>query len=129
LADNTNIGEFRREYDWFMVTRNPFDRILSEFHCRFGGVGNRAKEYTEATFNQYILNRLLRPEVKQFCCGGHVQAMPNIVKKGGHYSPQHFYLDPKSPIHVLRFEHLRRDFDRLMRAYDLPLRMPAYEGR
>ena len=31
--------KLKLKYDWFMVIRNPYERLISEFYCRWGGVG------------------------------------------------------------------------------------------
>ena len=31
------INNFKiQKYDWFMIVRNPYDRIISELHCNYG---------------------------------------------------------------------------------------------
>ena len=40
----------QQKYDWFMVVRNPYDRILSEFYCKWGGVGKNALQYNKKQF-------------------------------------------------------------------------------
>ena len=65
-------------YDWFMFVRNPYERILSEYYCTFGGVGRR-KNATRAEFNQFVRERIaLRPLV------------------GGHFTEQSRYLLPNN---------------------------------
>ena len=34
----TKERELIEKYDWFVIIRNPFDRINSEFHCTWGGL-------------------------------------------------------------------------------------------
>ena len=33
---NTNL---KLKYDWFVVVRNPYERLISEFYCKWGGIG------------------------------------------------------------------------------------------
>jgi len=100
--------DFKNEYDWFLVVRNPYDRIVSEFHCKWGGVGNQSSKYNREGFNNYIRQKIMRR-----------------LPIGGHYSEQYKYLDndPNIKIHILKFENLDEDFNSLMKTYDLDLRL------
>lgn len=73
----------REKYDWFLarnteydnptphlfkhkspqqVVRNPFSRMISEFHCTFGGVGSRAK-YVNISFISNVVALLTLPDL------------------------------------------------------------------
>lgn len=103
--------ELKLKYDWFMVVRNPYDRIVSEFHCKWGGVGDSVLKYNKKQFNKFIVdeieNRYNRP-----------------VYKTGHFWEQSAYLDkhPNITIHVLKFENLKKDFETLMKKYNIKLK-------
>jgi hypothetical protein len=92
----------KNKYDWFMVVRNPYTRILSEFHCKWGGVGSAAKNYTIKQFNEYVVNKII-----------------NRNKLGNHYTEQYLYRKDMRNIHVLKFENLKKDFNDLMKKYKL----------
>lgn len=100
--------EFKMKYDWFLVVRNPYNRIVSEFHCKWGGVGNQSCKYNAEGFNNYIRQKIMRR-----------------LAIGGHYSEQYKYLDndPNIKIHVLKFENLEEEFNNLMHTYNLNLRL------
>ena len=95
-----------QKYDWFMVVRNPYSRIVSEFHCHWGGVGDDVHKYDRNGFNQYIQNaiktRANRP-------------------RGDHYTPQYLYKIGVPGLNVLKFENLKEEFDALMKKYEINL--------
>jgi hypothetical protein len=90
------------KYDWFMVVRNPYTRILSEYHCRWGG--SAAAGRTKEKMNRFLIAKINR-------------ARQN--RTGDHYTEQYRYLYPGATIHVLKFERLREEFDALMTMYGI----------
>jgi len=107
-----------QKYDWFMVVRNPFDRVLSEYHCKWGGRGNYIrKKFGKAGMprtkrNLATMNKYIRMKIRR--------------KKyvGAHYTSQHRYADDRVVMNILRFETLKPDFDNLMERYGIPLKLP-----
>ena len=67
-----------------MVVREPYSRIVSEFHCTYGGVGAKASQYNVSTFNNYIMK-----EIQHFHEKG--WKMPG---KPGHWGKLHESLMP-----------------------------------
>jgi len=92
--------------DWFMVVRNPYSRIVSEFHCKWGGVGKDAVKYDRNSFNQYIQNAIKTRAPRP---------------RGDHYTPQHLYVNGVPGLNVLKFENLAIEFKDLMRKYNINL--------
>lgn len=98
--------EYKTKYDWFIVVRNPYDRIVSEFYCKWGGIGNSTVSITKELFNLFIKYRIItRSSI------------------GDHYTEQHLYIeeDPDVKIHILKFENLKEEFDALMKVYNIDL--------
>lgn len=98
-----------RQYDWFTVVRNPYDRIVSEFWCQYGGAG-RPTQVNPSNFNAFIMEQ--------------IKSKGNEELKG-HYTPQYKYLSvlnigPGVVLRVLRFEKLQSDFNDLCSLYNLP---------
>lgn len=98
--------ELKENYKWFIVCRNPYDRIISEYHCRWGGIGNISIVHDKKQFNRYIIEKIRNR---------------NCVVNFGHYKEQYRYFIPG--VHVLRFENLKEDFDNLMNKFNLKLEL------
>lgn len=94
----------RLKYDWFMVVRNPYYRILSEYYCEWGGIGKKNINHNKSEMNEYLIKKI-----------------KNRDPKGDHYTEQHKYLDNHKDVHIfiLRFEQLNEDFTKLMSFYNI----------
>jgi hypothetical protein len=102
----------KQQYDWFMVVRNPYTRILSEYHflnnvLKFGNT----KEDMNRILTLWIINA---SEDK----ANH----PIFGRVGGdHFTEQYKYLDPTVNIRVLKFENIEDEFNALMKEYNYDL--------
>jgi len=107
--------ELKDKYDWFLAVRNPYERILSEFHCEWGGLGDKAERVGIKTFNYYLMHKIKYWARKTKTKHG--------VSRGDHYTPQHLYLDESVNTHILKMENLNEDFNNLMNQYNLDIKL------
>jgi len=98
---NKNVKD---KYDWFMVVRDPYDRILSEYYCEWGGIGKKNINHTKTEMNKYLINKI-----------------KNRSKVGQHYTEQFKYLDKDYNIHIVKYEDLIPDLRKLYKKYDLEI--------
>lgn len=94
----------------FCVVRNPYERIISEYYCKFGGYKGTDRD------NSTIMNRYVQK-----------RAMQSITAKRAHYLPQHIYVWDKDNNqmvdHILRFENLTNEFNSLMIQYNISIEL------
>lgn len=96
----------------FAVIRNPYDRMVSEFHW-FEEMGTVS--FQEARqINEWIIQKLEDCQQKQ-----HFYS---------HFLPQHYYVydanGQRMIDHVLRYENLSQEFPKLVQRFNLPIVLP-----
>lgn len=98
----------QRRYDWFMVVRDPYTRMISEFYAL--NPSAVTESCTTEVFNQTVSRG--------------IRSWQNLHNYG-HYRPQAQYRPTEDGVvmHILRFEDLNHSFNRLMESYGLPMRL------
>ncbi|GFH59600.1 hypothetical protein CTEN210_16076 [Chaetoceros tenuissimus] len=98
----------------FVMVRNPYERLISEFYCPWAGYkGPMENLYNATIMNEWIWNEILRTISEGV---------------GMHKIPQHFYVYDKFGNrvvdHILHFEYYDHDIMQLSNMYDLGLSLP-----
>ena len=106
---STKSSSLKNKYNWFMVIRNPYDRILSEYYCEWGGIGKKNINHTKEQFNQFLIYKI-----------------KTRIPSGEHYSEQYKYLDKNVDINIVRFENLNTELDLLFKKYNIPININDY---
>ena len=102
--------ELKTQYDWFMVVRNPYDRILSEYSLLAPSL-KIANPSNKDVFNTFLTKWL-------------INIQENVVNNQTykyHLIPYSQYIDPNITINVLKYENIKNDFSKLMRLYNYPI--------
>lgn len=94
-------------HDFFTCVRNPYDRMVSEYYCKYGNGIDICDQPDELNF--FLQKKIANLEnLKDF--------------KFAHFIPQHFYVYDKNfkyTKYVLKFENIESEFNNLMKNQNL----------
>lgn len=116
---NNISNEIKIKYDWFTIVRDPYTRIISEFHCPFFGHNslfynkNNNIKFDKNDFNQWIKERIIN----------------RFNYPSYHFVEQHLYIDKNININILKYENLDKEFNLLMSKYNLDIRLDRYDNK
>jgi len=112
LEENA-LQELQRNFDFFAVVRDPYERVISECYCPWAGL--HPETDSRESFNAEICKQLLRLK----------QRIRDNEHPPGHWTPQHYYVyderGERMVQHVIRFENLVAEFAALMERYGLDI--------
>ena len=112
----TKPKSLKEKYDWFMVVRNPYDRILSEYDFLLKAL--QITEKKSVTHFNYTINQWIN-NIKN-----NLQNHPKFGRKcGDHFTEQYKYFDSDVKITILKYESLEEDFNNFMILSKLPIKL------
>ncbi len=109
------LQDMMRKHDLFATVRNPFDRVISEYYCKWGGPKHKTNDKYE--FNAWILDTLTRLHTD----------IQNGVLVSGHWVPQYLYFTDGSGREIIpssrriKLEQINKDLPEMLRKYSIQI--------
>lgn len=120
------LKKLKKIYDFFIVVRNPYERVISEFYCKWGGFKSKnfGKLYnlklTDTSSNIQI-NNWINMRLK------HMKTLLNNNKYlvNGHWVPQYLYIyDSTGKLlikkkNIIHLENIQKELNKLFSKYKI----------
>ena len=109
------------KFDYFCVVRNPYDRIISEFHCKYSNPTLLDSVWSKESFNKFVQDKI------KYC----KKLLVNNFHPGGHYCPQYYYINNYTDIliHIIKYENINIEFNDLMKLYSIPITFNRHDNK
>jgi hypothetical protein len=107
-------------YDFFLVVRNPYERIISEFYCKWGGYQSRHYKKDIIIDTKKNINLWIYIQLKDV----YNNIIKNIKMVHGHWVPQYYYIFDShleqiiKKKNIIHFENLNDELNDLFARYN-----------
>tara|TARA_Y100000389_G_C17468978_1_gene528479 strand:+ start:3266 stop:3940 length:675 start_codon:yes stop_codon:yes gene_type:complete len=97
----------REKYDYFMLVRNPYNRVLSEYYDKWAGKGY-TYNHNKHQFNSFLINKLNKSQE---------------VSKRHHFAKQSLYISEDIKPYIIKVENMYEMLPILFSKYNLNIDM------
>jgi hypothetical protein len=130
-SDDTDESPYNEAAKKFIVVRNPYEKIASEYYDPIVGFqGDDKNKNSKVFFNEWIMSRLRNSNTADLSLKKHEK---NVFEEEGHQDVRHYIaqveyvFDKKGDRvvdYVLHYENLKQEFDELMNRLGLNITLP-----
>jgi len=119
------LHKIKEKYDFFLIVRNPYDRVISEFYCKWGGYKSKHFEkFYKLKINENSSNDNINKWINMRL--NHLKELleKNKYLVNGHWNPHYLYIydsTGKSIVkknNVIHFENLENELNELFKRYN-----------